>query len=433
MRCFRTASSSPLVFTCVLFTLFLLPSPTGANPRAKPSNDVIRIWIIGSPHTNELPRAVVPPELRRRAESLGYTIEMEAFRAAGFAAKYHEALQTHNEPEILTFDNYGAISGMKTVNGYIEGIDWDRRTAASLSLVHETMTSLQPIGWVMLVPSASNYDAARAVAMRPPECDTRFGPVADLSTIGTALRQAQEKAAAAARAYVDCDRATLATISDNSRLVQQCFLPQSDSKLTSVKVCNVSGNDKLAFVSLVGGFSAKVRDPRTIYPTRHGGDLGQQSILAVLTNHSGTWRLLAITHDPVNTVLQRPLTTNRLVNLLDPEPSTTLTPEPARLLTPDGVFPVPQRGERFGDLTWYPSQSSDVIGQVAEFMWGKDHDSGLTRLFFLPASENKLSTGGLMSGGRLVWRMWTINRSGEIAFSEQHSFLNCPCRASCEQ
>jgi hypothetical protein len=322
---------------------------------------------------------------------------------------------------------------MKTVNGYIEGIDWDRRTAASLSLVHETMTSLQPIGWVMLVPSARNYDAARAVAMRPPECDTRFGPVADLSTIGPALRQAQEKAAAAARAYVDCDRATLATISDNSRLFQQCFLPQSDSKLTSVKVCNVSGNDKLAFVSLVGGFSAKVRDPRTIYPTRHGGDLGQQSILAVLTNHSGTWRLLAITHDPVNTVLQRPLTTNRLVNLLDPEPSTTLTPEPARLLTPDGVFPVPQRGERFGDLTWYPSQSSDVIGQVAEFMWGKDHDSGLTRLFFLPASENKLSTGGLMSGGRLVWRMWTINRSGEIAFSEQHSFLNCPCPASCEQ
>jgi len=393
---------------------------------------VIRIWIVGSPHTNELPLTLVPPELRRRAESLGYTIEMEAFRATGFAAKFHEALQTHNEPEILTFNNYGAISGMKTPNGWIEGIDWDRRTAASLALVHETMTSLQPIGWVMLVPSAGNYDAARALAMRPAECDARSGPVTNSSIITPTLRQAQETAVAAARAYVDCDRATLAAISDQSRLVQQCFLPQSDSKIESVKACSVSGNDKLAFVSLAGGFSAKVRDARTIYPTRHGADLGQQSMLAVLTNQSGTWRLLAITHDPVNTLFQRPLTTNRLVNLLDREPATSITPEPARLLTPDGVFPLPQRGERFGDFTWYPSQSSDVIGQVAEFMWGKDADWGLTRLFFLPASENKLSTGYLMSGGKLVWRMWTISRSGEVVFSEQHSFRNCPCPSSCQ-
>jgi len=426
------ASGSPRIFACVLLTLFLLTS-TKATTSSEPGSNLIRIWIVGSPHTNALPPAVVPPELRRRAESLGYTIEIEAFRPTGFAAHFHQALQNHSEPEILTFDNYGVISGMKTVNGYVEGIDWDRRTASSLALVHETMTSLQPRGWVMLVPSASNYEAARALSMHPAECDTRSGPPTDTSTIDPALRQAQEKAVSATRAYLDCDRSTLAAISDESRLVQQCYLPQSETKAESVKACSVSGNHKLAFVSLAGSFSAKVRDPRTIYPSMQGANLGQRSILAVLTNQNGTWRLLAITHDPVNTVARMPLTTNTLLKSLDPGPSSGITTEPARLLTPEGVFPVPQKGERFGDFIWYPSQSTDVIGQVVEFMWGKDTDTGLTRLFFLPPTENKISSGFSMAGGRSVWRVWSITKTGDVTFSETHSFTNCPCPTICSK
>lgn len=414
------------IFACVLFALFVYASenaPVSAATTVKSNSTVIRIWIVGSPHTNELPPAVVPPELRKRAESLGYSIEMEALRASSFAAQFHQAVQNHNEPEILTFDNYGAIIGMKTPNGWIDGIDWDRRTAASLALVHESMTSLQPRGgWVMLVPSAGNYEAARGLAMPPPVCDVTRRAM-DLTTV--------EMAVSATRAYVDCDRPTLATISDQSRLVQQCFLPQSDAKAESVKACSVAGNDKLAFVSLVAGFSAKVRDPRRIYPSRHGRDLGQQSILAVLTNQGGTWRLLAITHDPVNTVLQRPLTTNTIASSLGHGLPSGITTASAQLLTRDGVYPVPQKGERFGDFIWYPSQSTDVIGQVVEFMWGKDNDWGLTRLFFLPPNENKLSTGRLMSGGRTIWRVWSVTRSGDVGFSEPHTFMNCPCPTRC--
>ena len=421
------ASRSLHVLAFVLFILFLHAgsiAPAHANARSK-SGGVIRIWIVGSPHTNELPPAVVPPELRQRAESLGYTIEMEAFRAAGFAAYFHQARQNHNEPEILSFDNYGVIIGMKTGNGFVDGIDWDRRTASSLELVHESMTSLQPHGWVMLVPSAGNYEGAKALAMRPPECRTQFDRPVDLTTIETAV--------SAARAYFDCDRSALAAISDSSRVVQQCFLPQSDSKVESVKACSVSGNDKLAFVSLSGVFSAKVRDQRTIFPSRHGRDLGQQSILAVLTNQSGTWRLLAITHDPVNTVYRIPPAFNGLINSLENGAPSGITTLPAQLLTPEGVYPLPQNGERFGNFIWEPSQSTDVIGQVVEFMWGKDTDWGLTRLFFLPPRENKLSTGRLMSGGRSVWRVWSVTKSGDIVFSEQHSFLNCPCANLCVQ
>jgi hypothetical protein len=427
-------SSFVRIFAGVSLTLVLYASssaPAHAATPTKPGSNLIRVWIVGSPHTNSLPRAVVPAELRQRAESLGYTVEVEAFRPDGFAAHFHQALQSHTEPEILTFDNYGVIIGMNTKLGWFQGIDWDRRTASSLALVHETMSSLQPRGWVMLVRSAINYEAARTLAMRPPECDPRSGLPANPATIEPTLRYVQQKAVFATRAYLDCDQSTLATISDESRMVQQCFQPQSDTKAESIIACSVSGNDKLAFVTLAGGFSSVVRDPRALAPSKQGIDLGQRSLLAVLTNQSGTWKLLAITHDPVNTVARIPAPMNTLINALDKTLATAITPEPARLLTPNGVYPAPQRGERFGDFIWEPSQSSDVIGQVAEFMWGKETNWGLTRLFFLPPNVNKQSTGGLMLGGTTMWRVWSISKSGDIAFSEQQSFKFCPCPSIC--
>jgi hypothetical protein len=74
MRCVRIVSGSTLIFAFVLLTL----APVG---HTKSSTNVIRVWTVGSPHTNALPPAVAPPELRQRAESLGYTIQVEPFRA----------------------------------------------------------------------------------------------------------------------------------------------------------------------------------------------------------------------------------------------------------------------------------------------------------------------------------------------------------------
>ena len=414
MRCLRPASSSLPLFACVLLMLSLHPDAS-----AKSSSDLIRIWIVGSPYTGALPPEVVPRELSQRAESLSYKIEVESFRAVGFAARFRQALYDHHEPEILAFDNFGVISGANTLAGWVEGVDSDRRAASSLALVHESMTSLQSWGWVMLVRSAVNYDAARALAMREPQCEGGF------AAMDPTLRDAEEKALLATRAYIDCDRSTLTSISDESRLAQQCFLPQSDSKMESVKTCRVFGNHKLAFISLVTSFSAEVREPNAIFQLRQGMDLGQQSILAVLRNQSGTWKLLAVTHDPVNTVGRNSRTSfNAFVNKLDQEQLPGVTPELAQLLTPDGVYPLPPRGERFGDFAWAPSQSTDVIGQVVEFVWAKETNWGLTRLFFLPANENKLSSGYLMSGGASVWRVWSINKAGDVAFSEQRSFTH---------
>ena len=190
------------------------------------ANSLIRIWIVGSPHTGELPKPIVPSQFRRQVENLGYTIDVKTFRAMGFAAKFLQALQEHNEPEVLTFDNYGVLSGIRTANGWIDGIVTDYQTASSLVLVHEALSSLLPPqrGWVMLIRSALNYEAARTLSMLPPVCNGEFGVAVDAPTIEPQLKQALETATFAARAYLSCDQSTLSVVSDASRLGEKCFL-----------------------------------------------------------------------------------------------------------------------------------------------------------------------------------------------------------------
>jgi hypothetical protein len=395
-------------------------APVRAATPPQSGNNLIRVWTVGSPHTGVLPAAVVPPELRRQAENLGYTIEVKTFRASGFAAKFREALQEHNEPEILTFDNYGVLSGIRTPNGWIDGIVTDPQTAQSLVLVHQTLNSLQRRGWVMLVRSATNHEAARALSRQPVTCNSDRGPAAHSMTIDQALQQASEAATFAARAYLTCDQSTLAGVSDPSRLGRKCFLPDSDTQVDSVKACRVAGNRNLAFVTLTTNFTSQVRV--TNRQSMYAAELGQQPILAVLRNHGGVWRLLAMTHDPLNTFARTTLTTPAFDSSLDDAQAAAVTLGTAQLLTPEGEYPLPNANERFGDFLWEPSQSTDVIGQVVEFVIGKDSSRGFTRLFFLSPRERQLSSGYLMSGGKSVWRVWSISKGGDISFSEQHTF-----------
>ena len=423
MSSVRLLSRTLNLFSCCLL-IFILHNSVIAQAEAspKPNGKLIRVWTVGSPHTNALPPAVVPAELQRKAQSLGYTIEVETFKAIGFADRFRQALQEHNEPEVLTFDNYGIVWGIKTPLGSFEGVGLDPRVASSLVLVHEALASLQKRGWVMLLRSAVNYEAAKILSVQPPVCDPQAGPTADSPDVEPELRQAQHKAVFFTRAYLACDLAALSISSDESRLGRECFLPESDVQVETVKACRVSGNRNLAFVPLVSNFSAQLRGSVAIQGLVHGMELGQKSILAVLRNQSGVWRLLAITDDPVNTVLRRPLTTQSVDRSLDDGQTIGITPEPARLLAPEGVQ-LP-RTAPYVDLNWQPSPSTEVVGQVAEFMWGKDRNFGLTRLFFLPARESKLSSGYLMNAGSTVWRVWSITKSGDVVFSEQRTFKN---------
>jgi hypothetical protein len=90
----------------------------------------------------------------------------------------------------------------------------------------------------------------------------------------------------------------------------------------------------------------------------------------------------------------------------------------------NGRFPVAPTAERFGNFAWQSSMSDDVVAEIAEFSYQDD-----ARLFLLrplkPGVPRHVSAGQLWSTqGDWTWRVWSISGSGEIAFSEQRTFVH---------
>src|SRR5215471_18838217 len=108
---------SPLgIFVCLLLIGLISTHRTATATTLKP-NIVVRVWSVGDPLNSAAPRTVVAPDLQVQAEKLGYTIVVQNFRAAGFADVFHEAVATHSEPEVITFDNVGILIGATTNAG----------------------------------------------------------------------------------------------------------------------------------------------------------------------------------------------------------------------------------------------------------------------------------------------------------------------------
>jgi len=396
-----------------------------AQAQSIQAGNVIRVWSVGSPLTGALPQTVVPRVLQRQAEKLGYTINVLNMRAVEFAPKLQQAMHEHNVPEILTFDNFFVLQGVATNAGRIEGVMFDQEIASSLVMVYETLVPLQPRGWIVLVRSAANYQAAETLAMQQPTCPGFIR--ATQSPSSAELRLVQQTATDAARAYLACDVASLAAVSDGWKLGDKCFLPEADRRVEAIETCGVTGNRNLAFVSLVGTFKSKSRRPpsndRDYANWLTNTALGRQSILAVLRNHNGVWRLLAITDDPTNTTAAAFSTVQRLGGLFEDVPAAVAGPDPARLITPEAAR-LRSRAGVFAEFLWRPSPGSDVIGEVAEFLvQDRSTTRERTRLFFLLGHERSLSSSrlwGLL--GR--WRVWSISRDGSVSFTEHRSYFN---------
>ena len=383
---------------------------------------LIRVWKVGSPHSGDLPKTGIPVTLQHETEKLNYTIEIKAFRAAGFAKIFSEALEKHNEPEVIAFDNFSVLTGSTTNLDRFDGILADEQVPSSLVMVSESLEGLQPTGWVMLVRTARNYEAAKALAMRWPTCNSS-GSAVVTGLASEELQSAQEAAIAAARAYLTCDTPRLAGLSDQARQGVQCFLPRTDRRVDAVELCSISGNSNLIFASLISLFEAERRELRT-----YGQDwlpptiLGHQSLLAILRHSNGGWNLLAITDDVLSVNASAALQFERLSARLGNTPENQAVAVP-QLVSKDGIYPRPTPGKRFGDFVWQPSTSANIVGQVAEFN-AVFPDREFTRLFPLSADQGQLSTGKLMGDTKspFRWRVWAITKNGGILFSETRSF-----------
>ena len=394
-------------------------------------NNVIHVWSVGSPFTEALPQTVVPSELEQQAQQLGYTIEIQSFRAAGFASTLHEAVATHTEPELITFNNFGVLIGVNTPAGRYPGVlDTDFGVAASLQMVDEKFSTMQPRGWTVLLRSATNYEAARRLIMQPPQCHSGED-VSEGASAGE-LKKVAEIANRTTWAYLGCDLPALMSQSDDAKLSRQCFMPNVRVQVDAVRSCGVLGNGNLAFVSLAGTFVAQtnVPPPRRDTPYSHWlseTTLGQQSVLAILRKQSGIWRLLAITGDPLDTnpsVYPAHSTLQRLTKLLTNETGDTTAPQPAVLTTADRARVARLSQNVFENFEWTPSESPDVIAEVAEFLiLDSSTPRELTRLFFFLGHENRLSSGFLLGvGGR--WRVWSISRTGNVSLTESRSYTH---------
>jgi hypothetical protein len=395
-----------LAFALVSSAWLLTPLESRLSPASRVSSiegKAITIWKVGSPYREDAPDTAVPSDLALSAEELGYTLKMESFPARGFAQSFFEAFAKNQEPDILVIDNQGIIDGISTPLGTLTGIGADEKVRQNLVKVSESLKELGGSirGWEFLIRTSKNYEAAKSLALRSPDCDASWQTVplsAALKPRAVQIGSAYVTRAHSLEAFNDPERLSLAQRGQEQR------------KVLETRECGYWGNDRLAFVPMVISYeSAK--------------ELGHATVLLALRRQEEDWRLLVASADPVTTTSflnQVP----RLARLLEKPWNSDTTASPAELNQPsEGQFPIPPEGQRFGEFTWRPSGSVGVVAEIVEF--ANENDARL--LVEFPSVNG--TTSGKMSAGMLwtihgpwKWRVWSISETGAVSFSQARSF-----------
>jgi len=313
---------------------------------------------------------------------------------------FFRAFEHHQAPDILVFNNYGILRGISTPIGRFTGIGTAPEIHAALVQVTESLTALEGHGWEYLIRTSPNFEAARALALRPLECPAILE--------GELPTEIADVAMPSVRAYLE-GSASLQDFEDPDRLHTD-VTSKKEHLVEAIKACGYWGTDHLAFVPTRASYTS----PEAI---------GWVSTLMVLRKQDGPWRVLAASTDPVSNqsfVSEIPglvrLITKPWVPPSDSEPSSLVEP-------PDGKYPVAAPGERFGDFSWHPSPSSGEVAEVAEFAY--NGDARLFAIFFSgPAPDTEhLSAGMLWTwNGMWRWRVWSISESGDVMFSPPRTF-----------
>jgi hypothetical protein len=373
-----------------------------AAPYTAPG-DTIQIWKIGSPHRGDTPDTKLPRAFRQDAAAHGIRLQVRAFPAQGFAATFAAALKRETPPDVLVFDNFGIIRGIRTELGYFDGIGEDPVVRKDLIQVTRSFDDLlgPERGWTFLVASSSNHRAARALALKRPECP-------DGSSLPKVKGDLAEILPEMVTAYVAGDAHRVAQHSDPDRVAGT--RPNNETaRVHLVRPCGLWETPRLAFASVNASYEAETR-------------LGHARVLLVLRKQAFGWRLLVAARDPISNddfVKQVPSLAASLAQggqeRSGRAPATALSPA-------DGSYPRGSDGQRFGDFTWQRSPARDVVAEIAEFAYNDD-----ARLFLTTpeaGSPGRVSAGRLWStSGFWTWRVWSVTRGGDIAFSETRTFL----------
>lgn len=374
------------------------PSPHRPAPQAEAK--VITVWKVGDPYTGATPDAALPRSLDLAAEKLGYGLRAKAFRIQDFASAFFRAFANHQPPDILVFNNPGVLDGVSTPLGRFKGIGTDPAIHAALVEVTESLTALEGRGWEYLIRTSPNFEAAQALALRPPECAANQG-----ATLPPDLGEITEQSASA---YIENSPA-IKNFEDPDRLHTAVTVPK-ERHVHTIKACGDLGTDHLAFVPAVASYTSP-------------GTIGWISSLMVFRKQSDQWRLLAASTDPVSNksfVGQIPA----VVRLITKPWTPTNTPEPPSLVSPqNAAIPAAAPGARFGSFSWHPSSSGGEVAEIVEFAYHND-----ARLFAIlfsgpaPATEHCSASMLGTAQGIWRWRVWSVSESGGVSFSQSRHF-----------
>lgn len=366
----------------------------------------VNIWIIGSPHGSDIPSTNLPTAIVDRAKNLDIDIVVKAIPAKDFAKALFEVFDGHAAPDIIAIDNYGHIEGITTDLGNFVGIA--SRTEIKESLV-SVVGSLDALGrgWQFLIATSPNHSNAKALVMNMLACDPEAA--ASVNNLSQAnLEEVKSIALSSVHAYLTCNEERLRRAADKEALRTGCTTNSDPLYVGKRKICSLSGNSRLVFVSVVASIAGEKL-------------VGQMSLLEVMRNREGTWKLLVVTPDPVSLQLLSGPVQSLSETLIKVSDATQQPPESATLITPDRKFPEPTANQRFGNFMWRSSASEDVVAELIEF----DYESG-TRLFLTfgtSETPRELSTGKLWTTRSVwKWRVWSISENGQLALSDYRSF-----------
>lgn len=371
------------------------PVNLGEVPLAKIGSP-LTIWRVGSPNQPALPAAQLPKELGTIIKELGFEVKVQVMSAKDFPTEYRNALSKGEAPDLVGGENFLPFQEIVT----------DPTVGRSLRIVWGVGKSLAP--FVFVVPPSSNHAAARYVTLLHHQVALRHGH--DLNgqpgqVAAKADRDALEKLSwKAMAAYVSDNPKALAAVTHPRGLGKQgCFFEKGDHHVVvaGMKNWGMLGNSRLAFV---------------LGTTSYWADesLGCMEILSVWVKQPERWTLLTISNDPLTLQGTRGEIAKAVASLTEGKDQEL---QAAELVSPkNGELPELGAGQRFGDFTWNPSTSKDVIGEIAEFHYGN-----ASRLFYLP--QGQVSSGKLWTtGGPWSWRIWSIGKNGQLVLSESRNF-----------
>lgn len=380
----------------VFLTWFFIQAPAVSSQ----SGISIDIWISGSPFQEEgnfVPSTDLDPSFVQELTILNLSANVTAFSANEFPAAFSEAVDANEIPEIIAANNFGPLDSVLTEHVDIED---------QFHFVVESLKGLASFSY--LLKNSDDYEAAVNLVLREPKCatnmETQLNGIDDrrpLKTIALSTSQTYFSGA-----FAQLEQA----LSQDS--IQRGTRYAEPAQTEIVVLCSIWGNRQLAFASTITSFQSSSL-------------IGHDRLLVILKKENDEWKVLTATGDAVAN-REHDESISNLYAQLSSGDEISQFPEPAILLAPEnGVYPEPADDERFGDFSFSPSPSSNVIYEIAEF----DYENR-TRLFFFDRGqmgsrpiEQLISAGKLLTTNNTwIWRVWSISSAGLIAFSESRSF-----------